>query len=118
MPYVTATGPQRSYSLTDDLVEPAETQLMTYNCPDGHVFAIRLFAEAEVIPRRWECPTCGAAAHTDHEAAGELPMTGRVPATPKTPWQQLRERRTIAELEALLEERLQLLRGQRSTEAA
>jgi hypothetical protein len=118
MPYVTATGPQRSYSLTDDLVEPAETQMVAYTCPAAHGFAIRLFAEAEVVPHRWECPTCGAAAHTDHAAAGELPATGRVPAIPKTPWQQLRERRTIAELETLLEERLQLLRGQRSTEAA
>ena len=118
MPYVTATGPQRSYSLTDDLVEPAETLTMTYNCPAGHVFAIRLFAEAEVVPRRWDCTTCGAAAYTDNAAATEMPVTGRVAATPKTPWQQLRERRSIAELEALLEERLQLLRAHRSTEAA
>ena len=118
MPYVTATGPQLSYSLTDDLVEPAETQTVTYKCPAMHVFAIRLFAEAEIVPRRWDCPTCGAAAYTDYAAAGEMPVTGRVIASPKTPWQQLRQRRTIAELETLLEERLQLLRASRSIEAA
>jgi hypothetical protein len=50
--------------------------------------------------------------------AQEVPVVGRPAANPKSPWQQLRERRTIAELEALLAERLQLLRGQAATTAA
>jgi hypothetical protein len=117
MPHVTATGP-RSYSLSDDLVEPAETQAVTYDCPAGHTFAIRFFAEAEVLPLRWDCPTCGEAARTDSAVAQEMPVVGRPPANRKSPWQQLRERRTIAELEALLDERLQLLRGPGATTAA
>ena len=116
---VTATGTPRSpYSLTDDLVESAETQELTYHCPAGHSFVIRLFAEAEVIPRRWDCRTCGAAAHTDNAAAQDVPVAGRVAASPKTPWQHLRERRTIAELETLLDERLQLLRAHQETATA
>ena len=115
---VTATGNARSYSLTDDLVEPAETQELTYRCPAGHTFAIRLFAEAEVIPLRWDCRTCGAAAHTDDAAAQEVPVAGRAPARPKSAWQHLRERRSIAELETLLEERLGLLRAHQATAAA
>jgi hypothetical protein len=114
---VTATGP-RSYSLTDDLVEPAKTQTLTYQCPAGHSFAIRLFAEADVIPRTWDCPTCGGAARTADAAAQDVPVVGRAPASRKTAWQQLRERRTIAELETLLDERLQLLRAHGATTAA
>ena len=45
-------------------------------------------------------------------------MPARVGRSPKSPWQQLRERRTIAELEALLEERLGLLRAHEATAAA
>ena len=118
MPPVTATGSPRSYSLTDDLVEPAETQALTYHCPAGHTFVIRLFAEAEVIPLRWDCRTCGAAAHTDNESAEVVPSDRRAVANRKSPWQQLRERRTIAELETQLEERLQLLRAHGVTAAA
>jgi hypothetical protein len=117
MPHVTATGP-RSYSLTDDLVEPAKTQALTYCCPAGHAFVISFFAEAEVIPRQWDCPTCGGAARTADAAAQEVPVVGRPAATRKSPWQQLRERRTIAELETLLDERLHLLRAHRATTAA
>jgi len=118
MPPVTTNGTSRSYSLTDDLVEPAETQTLTYHCPAGHTFSIRLFAEAEVIPVRWDCRTCGAAAHTDNAAAREVPVAGRVAGTRKSPWQQLRERRSIAELETLLEERLGLLRAHDASVAA
>ena len=118
MPPVTTTGTSRSYSLTDDLVEPAETQTLTYRCPAGHTFAIKLYAEAEVIPVRWDCRTCGAPAHTEDAAAQEVPAAGRAAANPKSPWQQLRERRSIAELETLLEERLGLLRAHQGTVAA
>ena len=107
MPPLTATGAPRAYSLTDDLVEPAETKTLTYHCPAGHTFAIRLFAGAEVIPLRWDCRTCGA-----------VPVAGRVAGSRKSPWQQLRERRTLAELETLLEERLGLLRAHQTTPAA
>jgi hypothetical protein len=117
MPPVTATGP-RSYSLTDDLVEPAETQALTYRCPVGHAFVISFFAEAEVIPRHWACPSCGGAARTSNAAAQEVPVVGRAAARRKSPWQQLRERRTIAELEALLDERLLLLRAHGAKTAA
>ena len=118
MPPVTATGAPRPYSLTDDLVEPAETQTLTYHCPAGHTFVIRLFVEAEVIPLVWDCRTCGAAANTDNAAAQEVSAPRRAVASRKTHWQQLRERRTIAELEALLEERLGLLRAHQGTAAA
>ena len=108
----TARTNRATYSLLDDLVEPAPTLHVTYRCPDGHTFRVRLYAEADVIPVRWACRTCGAAATTDVTDAVEVPTYERRGGAPsKTPWQQLRERRSIPELEALLDERLALLRG-------
>ena len=112
MPSVTTTGTRTSpYSLTDDLVEPAETRDVTYRCLAGHTFVARFFAGAEVVPHRWDCRTCDAPAHTDDPKSGELPTSRRDLGRSKTPWQMLRERRTLAELEILLEERLGLLRA-------
>ena len=111
MPSVTTAGTRPSpYSLNDDLVEPAETRDVIYRCPSGHGFVIRFFAEADVIPYRWDCRTCSAPAHTDDPAAEVVPTSRRGVGRTKTAWQQLRERRSIAELEALLDERLRLLR--------
>ena len=101
-----------AFSLLDDLVEPAPTRRVTYRCPEGHTFRVPLYADADVIPMRWDCRTCGAAASTNFTAAVEVPTYDRRgrPSS-KTPWEQLRERRSTAELEALLEERLAVLRG-------
>jgi len=112
MPSVTAATTGRpAYSLSDDLVEPAETRDVTYRCPSGHTFVARFFAGAEVVPHRWACRSCDADAHTDDPAAEEVPDSRRWVGRTKTPWQMLLERRTLAELEALLDERLRLLRA-------
>jgi hypothetical protein len=63
-------------------------------------------AEAE-IPSLWECPRCGA---ESLRSDGERPeLKEEKPA--RTHWDMLRERRSIAELEDLLAERLDLLRS-------
>jgi hypothetical protein len=112
MPTVTATGNRGSaYSLTDDLVEPAETRDVTYRCPSGHTFVTRFFAGAEVVPHRWDCSSCDAPALTDDPRSREIPDSRRRLGRSKSAWQMLRERRTIAELEMLLDERLRLLRA-------
>lgn len=112
MPSVTATGTRRSsYSLTDDLVEPAETRDVTYRCASGHTFVTRFFAGAEVVPHRWDCRTCDAPALTDDPQSRVVPDSRRRVGPSKTAWQMLRERRTVAELEILLDERLRLLRA-------
>ena len=100
-----------AYSALDDLVEPAQTQQITYVCSCGHNFSLRLFAEAETIPLSWDCPTCGAKARTETPEAQEIPVPRRAGSPSKTPWQQLLERRSIADLEIILEERLALLRA-------
>ncbi len=91
---------------TDAGVEMAPRQSITYNCPDGHRFAMPFSLEADV-PDVWECTGCGAEA---------LRMDGTRPEPKKgkparTHWDMLLERRSIKELEVLLAERLEHLRA-------
>ncbi|MFP5335505.1 MAG: RNA polymerase-binding protein RbpA [Actinomycetes bacterium] len=86
-------------------VEPAPRRIAEYDCPNGHVITIPFSVEAEV-PALWEC-RCGAEALLRD---GERPEAK--PGRPaRTHWDMLLERRTIAELEVLLDERLELLRS-------
>jgi hypothetical protein len=94
-------------SLQDDHgVELAPRQQIAYSCPQGHSFAIPMAEEAD-IPDTWECARCGQRAQrldaTDPVLKPEKPV--------RTHWDMLLERRSMSELEELLEERLQLLRG-------
>ncbi len=75
-----------------------------YDCPAGHESAVPFAAEAE-IPAVWECRVCGAAALLRDGAPPEL-KKGK-PA--RTHWDMLLERRTAAELEEVLAERLAVL---------
>ena len=58
------------------------------------------------LPDTWECRVCGATARRRDGETAEA-KAGR---KPRTPWDMLMERRTIGDLEILLEERLTLLR--------
>ena len=84
-------------------VEFAPRMTVTYNCPAGHVSSMPFSAEAEV-PVEWEC-ACGELALLVDATKPEPKPTKHV----RTHWDMLLERRTIAELEDLLEERLALL---------
>ena len=91
---------------TDANVEMAPRQSVTYDCAEGHRFTMPFSVEAEV-PSTWECRICGAEALRVDGDRPE-PRRGR-PA--RTHWDMLLERRSIAELEELLNERLELLRS-------
>lgn len=94
---------------SDTGVQPAARQEVRYLCPNGHTMIVPMSVEAEV-PALWEC-RCGATALQENAAApDEKPVK---PA--RTHWDMLLERRTTAELEVLLEERLELLRSGRLT---
>ncbi|MEZ0493159.1 RNA polymerase-binding protein RbpA [Kineococcus sp. TBRC 1896] len=86
-------------------VEPAERQQVTYHCPNGHTVVVPMSLEADVPPL-WEC-RCGAEALRSDTDAPEK-KAGK-PA--RTHWDMLLERRSIADLEVLLDERLELLRS-------
>jgi hypothetical protein len=87
-------------------IEFAPRQLVVYTCTHGHEFEIPMAEDADV-PWLWECPRCGAQAQlrdgTEPEAKQEKPQ--------RTHWDMLLERRSIPELEDILAERLELLRG-------
>ena len=87
-------------------IEFAARQQVGYLCPQGHGFEITMSVEAD-IPANGECPRCGAAALS---TAGILPeVKAEKPA--RTHWDMLLERRSEKELEDILKERLELLRG-------
>jgi len=89
-------------------IEFAARQQVGYLCSRGHSFEITMSVEADV-PAVWECPRCGAVGLS---TAGILPEAkNEKPA--RTHWDMLLERRSIPELEELLEERLTLLRESR-----
>ncbi|MFT3871821.1 MAG: RNA polymerase-binding protein RbpA [Nocardioides sp.] len=87
-------------------IEFAARQQVDYACPNGHEFAITMSEEAEVPPV-WECARCGAEALNTSGARPE--RKAEKPA--RTHWDMLLERRSVKELEDILAERLELLRG-------
>ena len=92
---------------TDENVVLSERQITRYVCPEGHVSELPFSVEAD-IPSLWEC-RCGLEAKLV-----DGPEPERKPTKPvRTHWDMLLERRSIPELEELLEERLVLLRESR-----
>ena len=87
-------------------IEFAARQQVGYLCSRGHSFEITMSVEADV-PAVWECPRCGAEALStsgiEREVKAEKPA--------RTHWDMLLERRSEKELEDILKERLELLRG-------
>lgn len=97
-----------SFSMeSDEGVVPSERQLTSYVCPHGHTTELPFSVEADVPPT-WEC-RCGATALLKGGEAPELKPAKHA----RTHWDMLLERRSIPELEELLEERLILLRQSR-----
>lgn len=91
---------------TDAHVAPAERIVISYECPEGHRTVVPFSIEAEEIPFEWSC-RCGRTAIRPDTEAPEAKPTKHV----RTHWDMLLERRTIADLEELLAERLELLHG-------
>lgn len=89
-------------------IEFAARQQVGYKCKQGHEFEVTMSVEAD-IPAKWECPRCGAESLSTQ---GILPEE-KVEKPARTHWDMLLERRTRAELEELLEERLTFLRERR-----
>jgi hypothetical protein len=84
---------------------------VAFDCPKGHHFTVPFAAEAE-IPAVWECRVCGATALT---SAVDLPAQKKA-KPPRSHWDMLMERRTIADLEEVLAERLALIRERRGAD--
>lgn len=93
---------------SDAGVDFAPRRMTTYLCPKGHSTVLPFSEEAE-IPYDWECSTCGEPAVLRDGVEPE-----RKPEKPvRTHWDMLLERRSLAELEEVLAERLDVVRGMR-----
>jgi len=96
-------------SYENDLhVVPAERQVLQYVCSEGHSTVVPFSVEAEDIPRTWGC-RCGREAKATSELAKMASTDVKEERYVRTHWDMLLERRSIAELEDLLTERLALL---------
>jgi len=110
------TMPHRSVTIENPgRVVPLAPRLVEYLCGQCElVTTARLHPEAS-IPQLWPCRRCRAGAECTVEPDEDAELIG-LPVAPKTPprkthWEHVRERRTDAELERLLEGRLNLLRS-------
>lgn len=89
-----------------------ERRETTYKCDTcGNTTALMFAADAEP-PQTWECRSCGAEAVLSVDGQTITPDATDEKAV-RTHWDMLMERRTRAELEELLEERLAFIRARR-----
>ena len=80
---------------------------VVFDCEHGHATTVPFAAEAD-LPTSWECRVCGA---TALRRDGEQPESKPVKAA-RTHWDMLLERRSLAELEEVLAERLAALHAE------
>lgn len=86
-------------------IEFAERVVVGFDCPNNHHFEVPFSVEAE-LPTEWECTKCGQmAARSDGVVAEEKETKPQ-----RTHWDMLLERRSIPELEEILNEQLEKLR--------
>jgi hypothetical protein len=93
--------------------EPAPRNVAAYRCERGHEFTVP-FAEDADIPATWECRLDGT---SGIRVDGPEPEAKKV-KPPRTHWDMLMERRTIADLEEVLAERLDVLHARRGQKSA
>lgn len=96
---------------TDRDHDLAPRQMAKYRTPNGEVFEVPFADDAE-IPEEWMCKNGQVGTLMEGEGVESKPAK-----PPRTHWDMLRERRTIEELDVLLEERLEQLRKRRRTAA-
>ena len=91
---------------TDRNHDLAPRRTVRYACPKNHEFEVPFSDDAE-IPTVWECRLHGSESEI---VDGGQPEQKKV-KPPRTHWDMLLERRTVGELQELLDERLDLLRS-------
>ncbi|MDO4761723.1 MAG: RNA polymerase-binding protein RbpA [Corynebacterium sp.] len=96
---------------TDRDHDLAPRQMVRYKTETGEIYDVP-FAEDAEIPGTWMCKN----GQIGHLMEGEG-VESKPAKPPRTHWDMLRERRTIEELDVLLEERIELLRKRRRNAA-
>ncbi len=96
---------------TDRDHDLAPRRMVKYQTEDGSVFDVPFADEAE-IPSEWTCKNGQLGKLIEGEGTEAKPVK-----PPRTHWDMLRERRSIDELDVLLDERIDLLRKRRRNAA-
>lgn len=96
---------------TDRDHDLAPRQMIKYRTPDGSIFDVPFADDAE-IPENWLCKNGQVGHIVEGEGVESKPVK-----PPRTHWDMLRERRSLEELDVLLEERLEILRKRRRSAA-
>ena len=85
--------------------------MVKYKTPSGEVFEVPFADDAE-IPEEWVVKNGETGELMEGEGVESKPTK-----PPRTHWDMLRERRSLEELDVLLEERLEVLRKKRRSAA-
>ena len=93
---------------TDRTHNLAPRQIARYRTENGEEFDIPLAHDA-AIPGTWECRNGMQGTLIE---GGDLAEPKKV-KVPRTPWDMLRERRSMEQLEELLKERLEIIQSRR-----
>lgn len=96
---------------TDRDHDLAPRMMVRYRTDSGEVFEVP-FAEDAELPGEWLCKNGQVGKLIEGEGTEAKPVK-----PPRTHWDMLRERRSIDELDVLLEERVELLRKRRRNAA-
>ena len=96
---------------TDRDHDLAPRQLVKYRTEDGEIYEVPFADDAE-IPEEWMCKNGKLGILMEGEGVESKPVK-----PPRTHWDMLRERRSIEELDVLLEERIEALRKRRRNAA-
>ena len=101
---------------SEEGVEFASRRKSVYRTEDGKTFDVVFSSDAE-IPEVWSSPRTGQEGRLIGDDGDIVKMDEVDVKAPRTHWDMLLERRTRAELEELLQERLELLRARRGQTA-
>lgn len=96
---------------TDRDHDLAPRQMVRYKTESGEIFDVPFAHDAE-IPGTWLCKNGQVGELVEGEGIDSKPAK-----PPRTHWDMLRERRSIEELDVLLEERIEQLRKRRRNAA-
>ena len=96
---------------TDRDHDLAPRQMVKYRTEDGEIYEVPFANDAE-IPEEWLCKNGKWGTLVEGEGVESKPVK-----PPRTHWDMLCERRSIEELDKLLEERIEHLRKRRRTAA-
>lgn len=94
----------------------AERNKHVYRCAENHETEMIFAAEAD-LPQTWQCKVCGTTA-TLLADGNKVELEDSDEKVARTHWEMLLERRSMEELDEILQERLEDIRARRAAAKA